>query len=103
MNISDFVEVGKILPIDKSKIIFYKGGRLDGFFDGEKLIREEGLSYHIISSRKMYVEIEGQVQLRVGSEITLYPSCDKSFATCIGKFNNAINFRGEPFIGEEYG
>lgn len=25
-------------------------------------------------------------------------SCDKKFITCCNKFNNAINFRGEPFI-----
>lgn len=30
-----------------------------------------------------------------------YPAetyCDKSFRTCCNKFNNAVNFRGEPFI-----
>jgi hypothetical protein len=33
----------------------------------------------------------------------LYPNgtyCDKSFRTCCNKFNNAVNFRGEPFIPE---
>lgn len=24
--------------------------------------------------------------------------CDKRFITCCNKFNNAVNFRGEPFI-----
>lgn len=27
-------------------------------------------------------------------------SCDKKFITCCNKFNNAVNFRGEPFIPE---
>lgn len=34
---------------------------------------------------------------------TFYPSniiCDKKFITCCNKFNNAVNFRGEPFIPE---
>jgi len=25
-------------------------------------------------------------------------TCDKNFVTCCNKFNNAVNFRGEPFI-----
>ncbi|KJV76700.1 DUF2163 domain-containing protein [Orientia tsutsugamushi] len=32
------------------------------------------------------------------SEIKLTMGCDKTFNNCIQKFNNAINFRGEPFI-----
>lgn len=27
-------------------------------------------------------------------------TCDKKFITCCNKFNNAVNFRGEPFIPE---
>ncbi|MFY9589580.1 DUF2163 domain-containing protein [Rickettsia endosymbiont of Halotydeus destructor] len=33
----------------------------------------------------------------VGS-VTLTSGCDKKFITCCNKFNNAINFRGEPLI-----
>ena len=28
--------------------------------------------------------------------LTLWPGCDKRIATCHGKFNNALNFQGEP-------
>ncbi len=40
---------------------------------------------------------------RCGIDERSYPngtSCDKKFITCCNKFNNAINFRGEPFIPE---
>lgn len=33
-------------------------------------------------------------------EVVLIPTCDKSFRTCCNKFNNAVNFRGEPSIPE---
>jgi hypothetical protein len=33
-----------------------------------------------------------------GAKIRIYPGCDKRLTTCINKFTNAINFRGEPFI-----
>jgi hypothetical protein len=33
--------------------------------------------------------------------IYLMSSCDKTFITCCNKFNNAVNFRGEPFIPEK--
>ncbi len=38
---------------------------------------------------------------RCGVDKNLYAegvSCDKKFITCCNKFNNAVNFRGEPFI-----
>jgi uncharacterized phage protein (TIGR02218 family) len=34
--------------------------------------------------------------LAVGMGLTLWPGCDKRIATCYGKFNNALNFQGEP-------
>ncbi|MEK6733599.1 MAG: DUF2163 domain-containing protein [Pseudomonadota bacterium] len=34
----------------------------------------------------------------VGDEYNITAGCDKSLDCCISKFNNAINFRGEPFI-----
>jgi uncharacterized phage protein (TIGR02218 family) len=34
----------------------------------------------------------------VGNSFSLVAGCDKSFTTCAEKFNNAINFRGEPHV-----
>jgi hypothetical protein len=33
-----------------------------------------------------------------GAKLRIYPGCDKSIGTCVSKFSNAINFRGEPYI-----
>jgi len=33
-----------------------------------------------------------------GDTLTVYPGCDKTKATCTGKFNNVAHFQGQPFI-----
>ncbi len=33
-----------------------------------------------------------------GTQVELIQGCDKRFATCIGRFGNAVNFRGEPHL-----
>jgi uncharacterized phage protein (TIGR02218 family) len=36
--------------------------------------------------------------MQSGDAFTIRPGCDKSFATCQAKFDNAVNFRGFPHI-----
>ena len=38
--------------------------------------------------------------LNVNDEFIIYAGCNKTMTTCKNKFNNVINFRGEPFIEE---
>jgi uncharacterized phage protein (TIGR02218 family) len=33
-----------------------------------------------------------------GTRVEMVEGCDKRFATCIGRFGNAVNFRGEPHL-----
>ena len=46
---------------------------------------------------KIYLLV-GTKMLAVGDEFMIYAGCDKTQTTCKNKFNNIINFRGEPFI-----
>jgi uncharacterized phage protein (TIGR02218 family) len=34
----------------------------------------------------------------VGDTYSLHAGCDKTFATCISRYSNAVNFRGEPHV-----
>lgn len=36
--------------------------------------------------------------IQVGDTGQILPGCDKNLTTCFKKFNNVVNFRGEPFI-----
>jgi len=38
------------------------------------------------------------LDIAVGDTFTIYPGCNKSFATCKAKFDNVLNFRGEPHV-----
>lgn len=37
-------------------------------------------------------------RIEVGDSYSVVAGCDKLFETCIGRFNNALNFRGEPHV-----
>ena len=44
----------------------------------------------------MWLPMEQEIV--AGDRFRLYPGCDKLLATCIGKFANVVNNRGEPFV-----
>ena len=37
-------------------------------------------------------------EIAVGDGYAAQPGCDKSFSTCCSRYNNAVNFRGEPHV-----
>ena len=47
---------------------------------------------------KIYLLI-GTKMIAIGDEFIIYAGCDKTQMTCKTKFDNIINFQGEPFIG----
>jgi hypothetical protein len=53
-----------------------------GDFDGTNIVLFENMPYTI----------------QAGDTFTIEPGCDHSVNTCNSKFNNLVNFRGEPFI-----
>lgn len=59
-----------------------------------------GLSFSIRSSNgSTHTLLVGIPQtLHVGDTCTIYPGCDKTLATCSGKFSNLGHFRGFPYI-----
>jgi uncharacterized phage protein (TIGR02218 family) len=44
------------------------------------------------------VKLPPMIKLSLGDQYEITAGCDKNFSTCTKKFNNAINFRGEPSI-----
>jgi uncharacterized phage protein (TIGR02218 family) len=36
--------------------------------------------------------------IAVGDAFNAIAGCDKTIGTCAGKFANAVNFRGEPYV-----
>ncbi len=70
-------------------------------FTGGMLKTDEGsrvIIQHIGTSLILITPIAG---LNGGKEITLYPGCDHTFLTCKSKFDNGINFGGQPWLPQK--
>jgi uncharacterized phage protein (TIGR02218 family) len=73
----------------------YASGRLR-WLDG----RNAGLSSTIIDHEGAVLRLSDPPYFPVveGTRVELSQGCDRRFSTCINRFNNAINFRGEPHL-----
>jgi len=88
---------GEALVLDRVETVAdaYGGGRLRWIGGGNggldsAVVRSEGARVVLASVPHFPVE--------AGILIELSEGCDKSIATCAGRFGNAVNFRGEPFL-----
>jgi uncharacterized phage protein (TIGR02218 family) len=59
-----------------------------------------GLSTTILSAGGTDVQVRDlpRAPLRPGCRVELREGCDKRFETCVSRFGNAVNFRGEPHL-----
>lgn len=59
-----------------------------------------GIKYDIRKYKDEVIELllPAKFTIQTSDEYEIYAGCDKEFTTCIAKFDNAINFRGEPDI-----
>jgi uncharacterized phage protein (TIGR02218 family) len=62
--------------------------------------RNTGLESAILSSENSILKLreESVHPAAVGDLVEIREGCDKSFGTCVGRFANAVNFRGEPHL-----
>lgn len=76
----------------------------DGYFDGGRVTfssgDNEGLAMEVkrFSGGEVTLALPMPYALAASDMFTIIAGCDKTFATCIGTFNNAENFRGEPHV-----
>jgi uncharacterized phage protein (TIGR02218 family) len=72
----------------------YGGGRLRWFSGANS-----GLEDAVFGSAGATVTLRRAPRFDgVGALVELIEGCDKTLATCAGRFGNAANFRGEPFL-----
>jgi len=80
--------------------------QVDNYFQGGKVTftsgNNNGLSMEVKNNTQSTNEVVLQLQLpyeiQVGDTFDIVAGCDKVSTTCFNKFNNIINFRGEPFV-----
>ena len=79
---------------------------VDGWFAGSVLTWESGPNAGRAIEVKAWTQASGRLELlfpvgsaiRVGDLFRLHPGCDKRLDTCIDRFANVLNFRGEPYV-----
>lgn len=59
-----------------------------------------GLSFSIRDGHENQLTLADAppIPAKTGEKILLTEGCDKTFATCRGRFANSLNFRGEPYL-----
>lgn len=79
---------------------------VDNWFKYGAVIWQSGLNRGLVMEVKGWTQSSNSVELfldmpftvAVGDELLIYAGCDKRLATCISKFANVVNFRGEPYV-----
>ena len=106
INLTSYTVAGTITSVT-DKRIFADSGRAEasGYFDGGKLTftsgENKGLSMEVktFASGGFVLHLPMPYTVAAGDAYTVYPGCKKRFTEdCVGKFNNAVNFRGEPHV-----
>jgi uncharacterized phage protein (TIGR02218 family) len=105
VNLATYTFVGAVTGLEadyafidssKTQANDYFAGGIVRFTSGANA----GLSMEVrdFSARRFGLFLPLPYAISLGDAFTVSAGCDKQFDTCIGRFNNAINFRGEPHV-----
>lgn len=101
----DFTDTGMVASVESQQVFAVSAlSQPAGYFSFGKLTFTSGGNAGLSMEVKEY--IPGRITLvlpmpyiiEAGDGFSVEAGCDKSFATCIARFSNAINFRGEPHV-----
>ena len=94
----------KIKEIFAKTIILATNDKESGYFTGGDASMGEGqFDSKILQHSNDFIILDRLIPETVKhiETVELVAGCDKKFITCCNKFNNAVNFRGEPLIPDE--
>ncbi len=105
MNMTGFTHIGTLTSVS-DRNIFTDSTRTeeDGYFAFGLMTftsgANAGLSMEIkeFANGQFITVLPMPYDVNVGDGYSAEAGCDKTFETCISRFNNAVNFRGEPHV-----
>lgn len=114
VNVAELTLEGAVIALkntQNAKSAFIAAGfeQPSGYFQYGLLTWKHGKNRHLSMEIKSFTPEENQTccfqlvqpmpyPIEIGDIFSVYPGCDKSLSTCKNRFNNIVNFRGEPFI-----
>lgn len=72
---------------------YYRDGEVE-WTSGNNVGTTSSIAYYTHSTRGIELFLPTPFPVEVGDQGTVRPGCDGLLATCLGKFNNVVNFRG---------
>ncbi|MDF3048232.1 MAG: hypothetical protein K0R73_1350 [Candidatus Midichloriaceae bacterium] len=93
---------GKIQKVISTDAFISTLPEADGYYKYGKIKFNCGFETEVIEhlNNKIILAECPPTGLRANLKFEIYTGCDRALPSCINKFQNAINFRGEPFINE---
>lgn len=105
VDLTPFTVTGTVTAVTDDRT-FSDSARTEGngWFDfgvltwtsGANAGRKTGVKQYLTGAFELSLPMPNPIA--VNDAYSVYAGCDKLIATCIGKFNNVVNFRGEPFV-----
>jgi uncharacterized phage protein (TIGR02218 family) len=109
VDLAAFTRTGTVTSATDRAVFFAAvdgAATTDGWFNGGALTWTSGANAGRTIEVKAWTASSGRIELFIavgypivaGDTFTVYPGCDKRLDTCIGRFGNVLNFRGEPYV-----
>ncbi len=105
LDIADFTFTGSITSISSNQVFSDSlSEEAAGYFNMGKITFTSGNNEGIPMEVKEYksglitLVLPMPYEVQIADEYSMQAGCDKNFDTCINRFDNAINFRGEPHV-----
>lgn len=105
INMEGYTVTGTITSITDNRV-FEDSGRSEAnnYFDYGKITFTSGNNSGLSMEVKTFIDNEINLvfpmpyNIQIGDGYTMQAGCDKTLSTCIGRYNNVVNFRGEPHV-----
>jgi uncharacterized phage protein (TIGR02218 family) len=106
IDLTALEESGAIDAVTSATVFETTLAQATGWYDGGELTWTGGANAGQTVAVRSWDAASGTLALflpalypmQAGDAFTIRPGCDKSFATCQAKFDNAVNFRGFPHV-----
>jgi uncharacterized phage protein (TIGR02218 family) len=104
-NLASYTVGGTVNTVSSRQIFISNSmTQAAGYFSGGEVVWLTGanagrrMEIKEFSNKQFTLVLPMPNNVTVGDTFNAIAGCDKTIGTCVAKFNNAVNFRGEPYV-----